>query len=284
MAKTTHARVREARGPRVLGLDIGSRSMELVALADGAEVSRARLPTTFDPAAQCRRLLADELAAHEAGAGPALLMATGYGRELAGRLDLPWPVRQVTEITAHARGARFLVPEARAVLDIGGQDTKAIVLSEAGRAERFEMNDRCAAGTGKFLEYTAQAFQIPVEEFGAYALKGSNPTPIGSMCTVFAETEATSLMAQGKRPEDIALGLHLAIARRSAALLRRVSAATPVAFVGGVARNPCARALLAAELGTEQGAGLLVPDEPDFCGALGAALLAAEAVVKAAAE
>ena len=263
-------------GLRVLGLDVGSRSIELVTLEDGEEVSRERLPTTFDPAAQCRRLLSSE-----ARREPALLMATGYGRELAGRLGLPWAVRQVTEITAHARGARELCPRARAVLDIGGQDTKAIVLAESGRAERFEMNDRCAAGTGKFLEYTAQAFQIPVEEFGDYALRGGDPTPIGSMCTVFAETEATSLMAQGKRPEDIALGLHLAIARRSAALLRRVGATAPVAFVGGVARNPCVRTLLARELNAREGDGLLVPEEPDFCGALGAALLAAQAAQSA---
>lgn len=259
------------RRPRVIGLDVGSRSIELVVLEGMEEVSRERSLTTFDPAAQCRRLLAGEKAD-----GPALLMATGYGRELAGRLGLPWPVRQVTEITAHARGARELTPQARAVLDIGGQDTKAIALAANGRAERFEMNDRCAAGTGKFLEYTAQAFQIPVEEFGDYALRGENPTPIGSMCTVFAETEATSLMAQGKRPEDIALGLHLAIARRSAALLRRVGANAPLTFVGGVARNPCVRALLAVELGLHEDEDLLVPKEPEFCGALGAALLAAE--------
>jgi predicted CoA-substrate-specific enzyme activase len=134
------------------------------------------------------------------------------------------------------------------------------------------MNDRCAAGTGKFLEYTAQIFQIPVQEFGRYALDGDSPPVINSMCTVFAETEATSLMAQGVSPENIALGLHLSIARRTVNMLRRVGLTPPLIFVGGVAHNPCMRRLLAEQTGTVEGETLLIPDEPDMTGALGAAL------------
>lgn len=249
----------------IAGIDIGSRSMELVLLDDGNIVSQRTLPTTFDPVAQLRKLLAD--------VAPERCMATGYGRELVREAGLPCPVDTVTEIKAHATGAHALHPEAVTVLDIGGQDTKAMSLSKAGKVLKFEMNDRCAAGTGKFLEYTAAVFQIPVEEFGEYALRGENAPVINSMCTVFAETEATSLMARGTRPEDIAQGLHMSIARRTVNMLRRVGGKLPVAFVGGVARNPCMTSLL-RQLLEADGPDLLTPEAPEMTGALGAAMLA----------
>lgn len=253
------------------GIDIGSRSIELILLQDGGVVRSGRLPTTFDPAAQCRKLLD--------GVHPARLVATGYGRslmeKLAGELAPGLDVQTVTEIKAHALGAHHRFPEARTVLDIGGQDTKAIALLQGGKVGKFEMNDRCAAGTGKFLEYTAGVFQIPVEEFGAYALQGDAAPDITSMCTVFAETEATSLMAQGEKPQNIALGLHEAIVKRTANMLSRVGVQFPVVFAGGVARNPCVRELLSRKLNARLGEELLVPDEPDMNGALGAALWAA---------
>ena len=254
-------------GP-VAGIDIGSRSIELVVLSEGAVAWRAAAPTTFNPLERCARLLGETPDALR----PRALVATGYGRGLVERLDVSVPLETITEIKAHAMGVGNVCPEARTVLDIGGQDTKAIALLPGGKVGRFEMNDRCAAGTGKFLEHTATVFQIPVEEFGAYALRGEDPPAINSMCTVFAETEATSLMARGRRPEDIALGLHAAIVRRTASMLGRVGWSAPVAFVGGVARNPCIVALLARELGLEPGTGLLVPDMPEMTGALGAAL------------
>lgn len=247
------------------GIDIGSRSIELVLVEGGRVVHAARLPTTFSPKDQCRTLL------H--GIRPDTLVATGYGRELVRDLDHGLPTRCVTEIKAHAAGSVHFFPQARTVLDIGGQDTKAIALLENGRVAKFEMNDRCAAGTGKFLEYTSSVFQMPVEEFGRFALRGTNPPTINSMCTVFAETEATSLMAQGAEPEAIALGLHLAIVRRTLGMLSRVGLQLPLVFVGGVAHNPCVRDLLARELGLSPGSSLLIPDEPDMTGALGAALL-----------
>ncbi|MGE4506356.1 MAG: acyl-CoA dehydratase activase [Desulfovibrionaceae bacterium] len=247
------------------GLDIGSRSIELVILNEGIVERALRAPTTFDPLSQCRKLLA--------GLEPSALVATGYGRKLVERLELPFAVSAVTEIKAHARGAAQLFPEAKTVLDIGGQDTKAISLA-GGRVLKFEMNDRCAAGTGKFLEATAGVFQIPVEEFGAYALRGENPPEISSICTVFAETEATSLMARGEKPESIALGLHRAIVRRTVNMLGRVGLAFPLVFTGGVANNPCVLELLAGELKAGIGTDLLIPEQPDMVGALGAALLA----------
>ncbi len=244
------------------GIDIGSRSIELVVLDGGAVVHRARAATTFDPLGQARRVLC---------AAPGkldLLVATGYGRGLVEGAGLGLPVRTLTEIKAYGLGAHHLYPEARTVLDIGGQDTKAIALLPDGKVGRFEMNDRCAAGTGKFLEFMATAFQVPIEEFGAFACRGEGNVQIGSMCTVFAETEATSLMARGERPENIALALHRAVAKRTLSMLGRVGLAFPLLFAGGVARNPCMVRLLREALPGE----ILAPEEPDTVGALGAAL------------
>jgi len=247
----------------IIGLDIGSRSVEMVALEDGEVVHARRLPTTFDPISQCEKLLD--------GLRPASLVGTGYGRNLIQRLNLDCEVSAITEIKAHALGAAHAFPEARTVLDIGGQDTKAMSLG-GGRVVKFEMNDRCAAGTGKFLEYTAGVFQIPIEEFGAYALNGDTPAEISSICTVFAETEATSLMARGENPANIALGLHKAIVKRTINMLNRVGLAFPLVFTGGVANNPCIRMLLADAVKAAVGTDLLIPDAPDMAGALGAAL------------
>jgi (R)-2-hydroxyacyl-CoA dehydratese activating ATPase len=242
----------------VAGLDIGSRSIELVVRRGGETIRSRRLPTTFDPVVQLHALFPN--------GPPDRLAVTGYGRELV-RERHP-ASRTITEIKAHALGAASLFPTARTLLDIGGQDTKAVSLLPGGKVSRFEMNDRCAAGTGKFLEYTAVTFGIPVEDFGRLALAGDNPPEIGSMCTVFAESEATSLMARGVSPANIALGLHRAIVSRTLSMLARVGLAAPLVFVGGVARNPCVVRLLAEALGIEP----LVPADPDMTGALGAAL------------
>jgi predicted CoA-substrate-specific enzyme activase len=197
------------------------------------------------------------------------IVATGYGRKL-----LQDHVRSetVTEILAHALGAGHLFPECRSVLDIGGQDTKAISLDPAGRIAKFEMNDRCAAGTGKFLEFMATSFQIPIERFGDFALEGEPGLAINSMCTVFAESEATSLMARGHRPQDIARALHLSVVKRSLSMLKRVSPEGPLVFSGGVAFNRCVKELIEQEIKSR----ILVASEPDMVGALGAALYAAQ--------
>jgi predicted CoA-substrate-specific enzyme activase len=249
-----------ANPPLVAGLDIGSRSIELVLLQHGRVVQWDLLPTTFDPLGQCRSLL-DRVQA-------ARIVATGYGRKLLlKKLDHP-EVTAITEIQAYALGARHLSPQVRTILDIGGQDTKAIALKADGRVAKFEMNDRCAAGTGKFLEFMAVALQVDLEKFGDFALAADRRIQISSMCTVFAESEATSLMARGETPANIALGLHLAIVSRTVAMLHRVGLTPPLLFAGGVAHNPCIRLLLAESLG----AAVLVPDQPDLVGALGAAL------------
>ncbi len=244
----------------VAGLDIGSRSIELVVLANGKVVDSRRVATTFDPLAQCRRLLADL---------PDLpMVATGYGRKLLVDGLPERRITAITEIQADALGTHYLYPEARTVLDIGGQDTKVIALGPAGKVIKFEMNDRCAAGTGKFLEFMATALQVPLPEFGDFALQADKRLQINSMCTVFAESEATSLMARGEKAANIAMGLHLAIVQRTLAMLRRVSDTPPFLFAGGVAHNACMRVLLAEALAPP----LIIPEEPDMVGALGAAL------------
>ena len=249
-----------ARTNLVAGLDIGSRSIELAILEEDRLVDWAKVPTTFDPLAQCRQLLK--------GVTAETLVTTGYGRKLALEHLKDREMKAITEIQAYALGARFLAPAARTVLDIGGQDTKVITLTETGRVAKFEMNDRCAAGTGKFLEFMALALHLPLEEFGSFALGAEKRIQISSMCTVFAESEATSLMARGEAPANIALGLHLAIVQRTLAMLRRVGEEPPLLFAGGVAHNVCVRTLLEEGLGQD----VIVPANPDLVGALGAAL------------
>jgi predicted CoA-substrate-specific enzyme activase len=249
-----------SQGETVAGIDIGSRSIELVILNRDRIVHQSKTPTTYDPLGQCQRLIQ--------GRNWSGIIATGYGRKLFAESFRQENVCTITEIQAYALGARFLHPEAGTVLDIGGQDTKVISLSQMGKVVKFEMNDRCAAGTGKFLEFMATALQVPLESFGDYALRSDRRIRINSMCTVFAESEATSLMARGERPQNIAMGLHLAIVQRTAAMLRRVGISAPIVFGGGVAHNPCVVKLLEEELGQP----VIIPDKPDMVGALGAAL------------
>ncbi len=241
----------------VAGLDIGSRTIGLVVVNDGEIVFREVVDTTFDPLEQCRRLLAQR--------DFDVLVATGYGRHLA---QANFADQVITEIKAFALGCSHVFPQCRTILDIGGQDTKAISLGEGGKVADFQMNDRCAAGTGKFLEVMAAAMGLLPEEMGRLALQAEGEVKISSMCTVFAESEVTGLIARGTPRPLIARGLHEAICDRASALLRRVGVRREVVFAGGVAHNPCMRVLLEERLGLQ----LLVPENPQLVGALGAAL------------
>lgn len=245
---------------RSVGLDVGSRTIGLVELADGQVVASQVLLTGVNPLERCREWLA--------GREDLPLVATGYGRHRAAE-HLGAAV--ISEIQAHAQGARFLYPDARTVIDVGGQDSKAMALTPEGRVHKFEMNDRCAAGTGRFLETMAQALGLTVEEFGGFALEADGPPiKISSMCTVFAESEAVALLARNQDGHRIALGLHEAITDRVANMVRRVGCRERVVFSGGVALNRCMVQLLQARLGV----ALTVPPQPQIVGALGAALSA----------
>lgn len=244
---------------RYAGLDIGSRTIELVVLEEAKICHKRQTDSGFDPMAQAKTLL------H--GVPYDRILATGYGRHL---FELSFEAPTVTEIKAYAVGARSLFPEVRTILDVGGQDSKAISLNDRGRVTKFEMNDRCAAGTGKFLEIMAQTLGYTLDEFGREALKAGKELQVNSMCTVFAESEVTSLLAKGENRRDIALGLHRSVVRRAAGMLKRVGITDPVVFAGGVARNPCMVKILQEALARE----ILVPEDPQSVGALGAAILA----------
>ncbi len=244
------------------GIDIGSRSIELVVVDEDQQiVSALQADTGFDPITEAEKLT--EQCDFDR------ITATGYGRNL---FEISFDAPTVTEIKAHALGAKTLFPEAGAILDIGGQDTKAISLFSNGKIKKFEMNDRCAAGTGKFLEIMASASGFTINEFGRQALIAEKELTISSMCTVFAESEVTSLIAGGENRHEIALGLHASVMRRAASMISRVCPEGAIVFTGGVAKNPCMITLLEEKLGQK----LLVPDDPQLVGALGAALLSKE--------
>jgi predicted CoA-substrate-specific enzyme activase len=247
---------------RFAGIDIGSRTIELVVVDDsGSIVTSLQTDTGFDPMAAARDLI--HAVTYDC------IMATGYGRNL---FEISFDTLTVTEIKAHAIGARAFFPDALAVLDIGGQDSKAISLFESGKVKKFEMNDRCAAGTGKFLEIMARTLGFDIETFGMEALLAEKDLAISSMCTVFAESEVTSLIARGKNRREIARGLHISVIQRASGMINRVSSAGDIVFTGGVAKNPCMQRFLAETLGRS----VLVPEDPQLVGALGAALLARE--------
>jgi len=244
-----------------IGLDIGSRTIKLVACENEVIVLKRKALTSHDPLSVCQELLKD------APDGP--IIATGYGRHLVkGYLAC----ESVSEIKAFATGARAILPSCRTVLDIGGQDTKAISLMENGKIDKFHMNDKCAAGTGRFLEIMATALGLSLGDFVASAMSADSAHPINSMCTVFAESEVISTIARGVSRTSIALGIHQAIAARTITLLERVSITEDILFAGGVALNGCMREQIEKILARP----IHVPEDPQLIGAFGCALIARE--------
>ncbi len=198
------------------------------------------------------------------------VVGTGYGR-----YKVTFGNTQVTEISCHGRGAVHMFPRTRTVVDMGGQDTKAIRVSALGEVTDFCMNDKCAAGTGRFLGAASNALDIPLAELGPTALRGERPVRISTTCTVFAESEVLSWLGKGKKIEDILLGVHQSIAARSTGLLRRVGIEEEVTFTGGVALNLAMIEALNERMGLE----VNVSDESHFMGALGAALFALDHIL-----
>jgi predicted CoA-substrate-specific enzyme activase len=195
------------------------------------------------------------------------IVSTGYGRAKVSFAD-----KTVTEISCHARGAIFFIPTARTVIDIGGQDSKVISINEKGGVAEFVMNDKCAAGTGRFLEVMANALNVKLEDLGKKSLIAENKVKISSTCTVFAESEVISHLASGARIEEIIAGIHDSIASRIAALAQRVAIREDVVLTGGVAKNVGVRKALEEKLGVT----IKIPPEPQIVGAVGAAIFAAE--------
>jgi predicted CoA-substrate-specific enzyme activase len=197
------------------------------------------------------------------------VIATGYGRHL---FEVYEEARTITEIKAFAKGSRALFPECRTVIDIGGQDTKVISLDEKGCVRKFEMNDKCAAGTGKFLEVMAKTLGYSIEDFGKRRVHKNREIKINSMCTVFAESEVISLIAKGEDREAISVALHMLTANRVLSMLQRIPVIEDVVFAGGCAGNQCLRELLGHILEKQ----VHVAEAPELTGALGAALYAIE--------
>jgi predicted CoA-substrate-specific enzyme activase len=248
-----------------MGIDAGAATTKAV-LLQGEKIRGFRITeTAFDFVSAAQHVFDETLSEACTPAGEVkTICATGYGRTSIVFADMT-----ISEISAHARGVLFFQPGIRGIIDIGGQDSKVIAL-EDGHVTDFLMNDKCAAGTGKFLEYTARALEVPIGEFAPLALTSRHPASITSMCTVFAESEVLSLRARGICREDIAAGLIASIAARIVPMVRRLHLEEPIAFVGGVALNAAMRVALENELGTT----LFVPDHPQITGALGAARVA----------
>jgi len=253
----------------VAGIDIGSVCTKTVLLDDNLRIvsfSILRSGSLFEGAAENSLNEALRLSGLNRG-DIAYTIATGYGR-----VKVPFADAQITEITCHARGAHSVFPEARTVIDIGGQDSKAISLGQEGHVSSFVMNDKCAAGTGRFLEVMAGVLEVDLEEMAGMSLHSKEQLEISSMCTVFAETEVVSLLANGCQRADIAQGLYLAVARRITGMVGQVGLRERVAMTGGVAKNAGVVRALQGKLGTT----LLISDEPQIAGALGAAIIASQ--------
>jgi len=253
------------------GVDVGSTQTKAVIMSDnggvkitaralvdtGANVQRAA-ERAFDTC--CR-----EGGLHASDVG--FVVGTGYGR-----YKIAFGTTQMTEITCHAKGASFLCPGTRTVIDMGGQDSKAISVGANGEVLDFVMNDKCAAGTGRFLANSAEVMGISLDEIGPLSLKAQHPVKMATVCTVFVESDILSYLAQGKTGEDILGGVHIAIAKRTLSLARRLNIEPEISMTGGVARNVGMVRALEEVIGRK----MLVSPDAQFIGAVGAALFALE--------
>ncbi len=249
-----------------IGIDVGSITTKAAVVVDG-ELKLSKIESTgydakksantvFKQVLEELKLRRDDIQG---------IVSTGYGRN-----SVSFANKAITEITCHAAGAFFINPEIRSVIDIGGQDSKVILLNEKGRVSDFAMNDKCAAGTGRFLEVMARALEIELEHFGEMSLKSRTPSQISSLCTVFAESEVISLIAKGEKRENIVAGIHDAIGARVASMAKRVKIVAPVMMTGGVAKNKGLVKALEKRLMQD----ILITESAQVVGAIGAALLA----------
>jgi len=254
------------------GVDVGSTQTKAVIINEQREiVSRALIDTganvvlaaqnSFNEALEQGKIREEEVE---------FVVGTGYGR-----YRVTFGNTQVTEISCHGRGAVHMFPGTRTVVDMGGQDTKAIRVRPDGQIDDFCMNDKCAAGTGRFLGAASAALDIPLDDLGATALRCQKPVRISTTCTVFAESEVLSWLGKGKKIEDILWGVHQSIASRSAGLLRRVGIEDEITFTGGVTRNIAMIKALEEKLEKK----LNVSDDSHYMGALGAALFALDYIL-----
>lgn len=258
-----------------MGVDIGSSSSKIVVVRDGKEIIIEKAIQAGTGSTGPQNLLEEVYALlKEKGIEPSDIcytIATGYGRFNFEQAD-----KQLTEIACHAKGIHFLVPTARTILDIGGQDAKAISLSETGKVLKFFMNDKCAAGTGRFIDVMSRVLEISLNEMEEYDKLSQNPVAISSTCAVFAESEVISQLSKGAKKEDIIAGVHNSTASKVAGLLYRSTLKDDVVMCGGVAQNHGVVRAIEQEIKRK----IIIAPNPQITGALGAAIFAYEEMVK----
>ena len=251
-----------------MGIDIGSTSSKAVILEDEIRVAARKVIEAGFGSEGPDRVFADALS--EAGITReeiTRVMATGYGR-----MTFPGADDQASELSCHGKGIHYLIPEARVVIDIGGQDAKVMQINERGALLNFVMNDKCAAGTGRFLDVMAGILSVQTSELAELAAKAEEPLSISSVCTVFAESEVISHLAAGAPRSDVAAGIHQSVAKRVAGLGNRIGFRGPIAMSGGVALNAGVVRALEHELGKQ----IVTHPDAQLAGAYGAAILAFE--------
>ena len=248
------------------GIDIGSISTKAVIMRDGQLLASRVILTGYNAENAGKKVFDAVLDDLQISASAITrIVATGYGRKGLAMAD-----KSITEIMCHATGARYLNPLIRSIIDIGGQDSKAILLDDRGKVANFAMNDKCAAGTGRFLEVMARALEVNLDELGRMSLKADLPARISSLCTVFAESEIISLIAKGEKRENIIAGIHESICVRVLAMANRIGIKSPVMMTGGVAKNIGVVRAFEKAIGSP----IEVSDYAQVNGAIGAALLA----------
>jgi len=254
-----------------IGIDIGSTATKAILLINGTVAEHEIIPSGWDPKQAGKEVFDSVLKKGQLEAEQVqIVVATGYGR-----ITLPFADQRVTEVTCHGRGAHHMAQGTQLVVDIGGQDSKVIALDGCGRVTDFIMNDKCAAGTGRFLQVMAGVLDLSLDELGKLALE-SSPATISSMCTVFAESEVIGLLAQGASKGAIAAGVIDSIAKRIPTLVSRMPTTQSITFTGGLANNPaiCHRLEQSLKL------PLCVPELPQHAGAIGAALIGNDKLTK----
>jgi len=248
------------------GIDIGSITAKAAILANGEIIGSRVIFTGYNAELAGKTVFEDLL--EELGmevSSIARIVSTGYGRNSVRFVD-----KAITEIICHGAGAHYLSPQVRSIIDVGGQDSKAMVIDPDGRVRDFAMNDKCAAGTGRFLEVMARALEVDLDVFGDISLKAEEASKISSICTVFAESEVISLISKGEKRDNIIAGIHESVASRVSALARRVGVTDPVMMTGGVAKNTGVVKALEKKLGTS----IEVSKYAQTTGAIGAAVMA----------
>jgi len=257
------------KGRYVGGCDVGSTTGKAVVLQGDRVVASAIRPSRVDPEQTAREVLAAacaEVPDLQEASRLDYLVGTGYGRN-----EVPFADENLSEITCHAVGAHFCEASVRTLIDIGGQDVKAVALNPDGTVREFAMNDKCAAGTGRFFEAMSRTFQLSLEAFSKLSLEAHKAIPVTSQCSVFAETEVISLLAKRNPPDQVAAGIQLAVAKRVYTLARRVGIEERVTISGGCAKNGGLKVALEKLLRVEL---LPLRLDPQLVGAIGAAVLA----------